>query len=314
VFKALQARLDRRAGSLSRSANFALAALLLVAGVWLEIMLGYADFVPGMFKPVLALAGGEATSRIAAVNAALVSYFEPALAVAAALLLLARQGKSALERRAPVSRRRVALAGAVASLCVVAIGAFAAYRHHTGADRHEGMGFAVGGDALGANERTYGSLFAPDVPCHVSSLYGWRDDPLQAGHSERHQGVDLAVKAGTPIHAMADGKVVFAQFDSGLGNFVALQVGGRDGAPTLLNGHMQTLLVQAGADVHRGDVIGLAGSTGRATGPHVHLQICPDGRVQNGHFICGGSTNPYENWPTLAALAHMSCVGGPEIF
>ena len=156
-------------------------------------------------------------------------------------------------------------------------------------------------------------LFAPGVPCHVSSLYGWRDDPLEPGRNEKHQGVDVAVKEGTPVHAMTDGRVMFAEFDGGLGNFVALRAPGND-APTVVNGHMSRLAVRAGDVVHRGDVIGYAGSTGRSTGPHVHVQLCPSGHMVRGGFVCGGSTNPYENWPTLAALSRMSCVNGPEIY
>jgi murein DD-endopeptidase MepM/ murein hydrolase activator NlpD len=81
-----------------------------------------------------------------------------------------------------------------------------------------------------------------------------------------------------------------------------------------VNGHMNSLLVHAGQLVHRGDVIGFAGSTGKSTGPHVHLQLCPAAHVAHGGFVCGGSTNPYENWPTLSALSRMACVDGPELF
>ncbi|HXC57237.1 MAG TPA: M23 family metallopeptidase [Rhizomicrobium sp.] len=310
--KAVHAYFDRRASQRSRVLGFALAFGLLAGGIWLEVMLGYADFVPWMFKPVVALAGGAATARVTAINGALVSYFEPALAGLLALLLGAKQLKSAL--RAEGARKRIALVGLVATFCAAALAAQAGYRHYTGADKRDGLGFAIGGDAATSGNPVYGSLFAPGVPCHVSSLYGWRDDPLAPGRSEKHQGVDLAVKQGTPVHAMADGTVLFAEFDGGLGNFVALQTGGSDTAPTIVNGHMETLLVHAGEVVQRGDIIGLAGSTGRSTGPHVHLQLCPGGHMHRGGFVCGGSTNPYENWPTLAALAHMSCVGGPEIF
>lgn len=314
VLKAAHAYFDRRAHTASRVLGFALAAAMAAAGLWLEVMLGYADVVPWMLKPVVALAGGEATARITAFNAMVVSYLEPALAGAAALLLGAKQSKSALTRHISVARRRIAVGGLAACLCVAAIAAQAAWRHHTGADARDGMSFAIGGDTMASADRTYGPLFAPGVKCHVSSLYGWRDDPLEPGQQRRHQGVDVAVKEGTPVQAMADGRILYAESDEGLGNFTALQVGGREGAPTILNGHMQQLFVRAGDVVHRGDVLGLAGSTGRSTGPHVHLQLCAGAHTHKGGFVCGTASNPYDNWPTLAALARMSCVDGPAIF
>ena len=213
-----------------------------------------------------------------------------------------------------MTRKRIALGGVVLSVFALAIAGEAAHRHYTGADARDGMSFAIGGETLSGRDQTYGSLFAPGVQCHVSSLYGWRDDPIEPGTVRRHQGIDIAVREGTPVHAMADGRVLFAEQDAGLGNFVALEVGGRATAPTIVNGHMQLLLVRAGDTVHRGDVIGLAGSTGRSTGPHVHLQLCSGAHTHKGGFVCGNTSNPYENWPTLSALAGMSCVDGPAVF
>ena len=313
LLKAAHAWLDIRAHVATRILGYALALVLAIAALWIETMLGYAGVVPWMFKPVLALAGGEATARVAAVNANLVSYFEPALIGGAGLLLLAKHFKNGVARRAPLYRKRVALGGIALAGAVAAVAAHAAWRHYDGDDRRDGFGFAIGGETLSGEDRVYGSLFAPGVPCHVSSLYGWRDDPLEPGRNEKHQGVDVAVKEGTPVHAMTDGRVMFAEFDGGLGNFVALRAPGND-APTVVNGHMSRLAVRAGDVVHRGDVIGYAGSTGRSTGPHVHVQLCPSGHMVRGGFVCGGSTNPYENWPTLAALARMSCVSGPQIY
>ncbi len=314
VLKAVHAYFDKQARIETRILGYALALGLAAAGLWVETMLGFAAIVPWMFKPVMALAGGDASARVAAFNAALVSYFEPALLGGLGVLLAAKQFRSGSTRRAPQYRKRIALGGVVVSLFAAAIAGMAAERHCTGADARDGLSFAIGGETLSGRDRTYGSLFAPGVPCHVSSLYGWRDDPLEPGTQRHHQGVDVAVKEGTPVHAMADGRVLFAESDAGLGNFVALQVGDRATAPTILNGHMAQLLVRRGDLVHRGDVIGLAGSTGRSTGPHVHLQICSGAHTGRGGFVCGSASNPYENWPTLAALAQTSCVGGPAVF
>jgi murein DD-endopeptidase MepM/ murein hydrolase activator NlpD len=313
LLKAAHAYLDRRAHVATRIVGYVCALVLLAAALWIVVMLGYAAILPDMFKPVLAIAGGDATARVAAANAALISYFEPMVIGGAGLLLLAKQFKSGVTRRAPPIRKRLALGGITVAGAVMLVAAHAGWRHHQGSDVHDGMSFAVGGTQLSNTDRAFGSLFTPEVKCHVSSLYGWRDDPLTPGKSELHQGVDVAVKEGTPVHAMADGQVMFAEFDAGLGNFVALKANG-DGAPTIVNGHMNSLAVHQGQIVHRGDVIGFAGSTGKSTGPHVHLQLCPSAYLAHGGFACGGSTNPYENWPTLSALSRMACVDGPEPF
>jgi murein DD-endopeptidase MepM/ murein hydrolase activator NlpD len=311
VFKAAHATLDYKAPQASRVIGWMLAIALVAGGLWIETMLGYAQILPLMFKPVLWLAGGEKAAKIASFNRALVAYFEPGLIGCAATLLTFKLTKTAFTRRAPRLRRRLAFAGVAASLVAALISADAAWRHHTGADRRAGLSFAIGGDTLSGRDSAYGPLFAPGVRCHLSSLYGWRDDPLaRRRRPEHHQGIDIGVKWGTPVQAMADGTVMFAQRDPGLGNFVAVQTDG----PVIVNGHMSKLLVRPGEQIHRGELIGLAGSTGKSTGPHVHLQLCPSGHMRKRGFVCGGATNPYENWPTLSALAHMSCVSGPQVF
>lgn len=311
ALKAGHAYFDRKMRRSSRIIGYLLALLLTIAGLWIGTMLGFANIVPAMFEPVLWLAGGENAAKVDLFNKTALAYFEPALIGGIGALLVAKQFKTGTTRRAPMSRKRVALAGITLSLCVSIVSAAAAYRHYTGADAREGLSFAIGGDALSGRDQAYASLFAPGVPCHVSSLYGYRTDPVDRAQTKLHQGVDIAVKEGTPVHAMSDGRVLFAESDAGLGNFVALQTKG----PTIVNGHMQTLLVSAGQEVRQGDVIGLAGNTGKSTGPHVHLQLCPGGHMnRGGGFVCGGSTNPYNNWPTLAALARMTCVDGPKTF
>lgn len=310
LFKAGHAYADRKALGSTRLMGYALAAGLAGIGLWMVVMLGYASVVPFMFRPVLWLAGGEATARVAAWNAAALAYFEPVVVGGAALLLAGKQSKTSAMRRAPLVRRRIAFGGLVLAMIALILSALAGYRHYTGADARDGMAFAIGGTTLSGRDAAYGSLFAPGVPCHVSSLFGWRTDPVAKDQTKLHQGIDLAVKRGTPIRAMADGRVMFADFDPGLGNFVALNTS----KLTIINGHMESVAVHAGDMVHKGDLIGFVGSTGKSTGPHVHLQLCPGGHMSGGHLVCGGATNPYENWPTLSALAQMSCVDGPRTF
>jgi murein DD-endopeptidase MepM/ murein hydrolase activator NlpD len=90
------------------------------------------------------------------------------------------------------------------------------------------------------------------------------------GSSELHSGSDYAVSAGTPLAAVADGTVVLATDLFFAGNAVFIDHG--DGLVSMYF-HLADLKVRTGQTVGKGDPIGLAGSTGRVTGPHLHLGI-----------------------------------------
>lgn len=92
-----------------------------------------------------------------------------------------------------------------------------------------------------------------------------------------HTGVDLAAPLGTPVHAAADGEVVWAAPSTdaeghlvGYGNFVVIAHAGK---MVTLYGHLASMGVHPGQVVHAGDVIGAEGSTGYSTGPHVHFEV-----------------------------------------
>jgi len=106
----------------------------------------------------------------------------------------------------------------------------------------------------------------------ISSGFGERPDPI-LGTPAFHPGMDLVATMGTPIHATADGKVVFAGPDGGYGNMVEIDHG--NGLKTRY-GHMSRILVKQGDRVREGDVIGKVGSTGRSTGPHLHYEVRVD--------------------------------------
>ncbi|HZS45736.1 MAG TPA: M23 family metallopeptidase [Blastocatellia bacterium] len=91
-----------------------------------------------------------------------------------------------------------------------------------------------------------------------------------AGSTEFHPGLDIAVPSGTGVAATADGLVIYAAWRNGYGNAVVIDHGG---GITTRYGHLSALEVTAGQQIHRGDVIGRAGSTGRSTGPHVHYEV-----------------------------------------
>jgi murein DD-endopeptidase MepM/ murein hydrolase activator NlpD len=107
--------------------------------------------------------------------------------------------------------------------------------------------------------------------------FGWRKDPF-TGRRQFHRGIDIVADHGTPILATADGVVSRATRLSDYGKTLDLSHG--HGYVTRY-GHMSELLVRAGQQVRRGDVIGRVGSTGRSTGPHVHYEVFRDGRRVN---------------------------------
>ena len=131
----------------------------------------------------------------------------------------------------------------------------------------------------------------------MTSGYGMRWHPVLGGR-RAHKGVDLAGPIGTPVHATADGVVEKAEWFSSYGLYVALEHGGDI---ETRYGHMSRLAVAAGQQVHKGDVIGYIGTTGRSTGPHLHYEV----------RIAGNAVNPL---PYLqgAVASGTGGQGGPE--
>ena len=111
----------------------------------------------------------------------------------------------------------------------------------------------------------------------LTSDFGMRWHPVLGGRRQ-HKGIDLAAPTGTPIHAAADGVVGRADWFSGYGLYVALEHGGNI---ETRYGHMSRLNVAAGQTVHKGDIIGYVGTTGRSTGPHLHYEVRVAGEAVN---------------------------------
>jgi murein DD-endopeptidase MepM/ murein hydrolase activator NlpD len=107
------------------------------------------------------------------------------------------------------------------------------------------------------------------VPGEITSAFGRRTDPLDGG-TKYHTGVDLRAPEGSPIRAAADGIVKMVGRRGGYGNAVEIDHGA---GQTTLYAHASELLVTKGQTVAAGDTIGLAGQTGRATGPHLHFEV-----------------------------------------
>ena len=111
----------------------------------------------------------------------------------------------------------------------------------------------------------------------MASGYGWRIDPIY--HTRRfHAGMDFTAPTGTDIFATGNGTVVKAGWQQGYGNSVEINHG--FGYITLY-GHMSQIKSRVGQKVKRGDVIGLVGSTGKSTGPHLHYEVHFKGQVMN---------------------------------
>ena len=111
----------------------------------------------------------------------------------------------------------------------------------------------------------------------ITSQFGYRSSPT-AGASTFHEGVDIGVDYGTPVRATASGEVTMAGWVDGYGNLVEID---HDNGIVTRYGHNSMLLVVEGQSVTTGDIIALAGSTGRSTGPHVHYEVRLNGIPNN---------------------------------
>jgi murein DD-endopeptidase MepM/ murein hydrolase activator NlpD len=116
-------------------------------------------------------------------------------------------------------------------------------------------------------------------PTHgwLSSSMGNRSDPF-TGEKDFHPGLDISADKGDPVYATADGTVVNASAAGNYGNLVVLDHG--FGLETRY-GHLSAFKVKAGQTVKRGDLLGLVGSTGRATSSHLHYEVRANGRILN---------------------------------
>ena len=113
----------------------------------------------------------------------------------------------------------------------------------------------------------------------ISSRFGNRKHPV-LNRMRMHKGVDYAAARGTPIRAAGDGKVIHKGTKGGYGRTVIIQHGGRY---STLYAHMNSYRrgVHVGKRVKQGQIIGYVGSSGRATGPHLHYEFRVNGAHRN---------------------------------
>lgn len=121
------------------------------------------------------------------------------------------------------------------------------------------------------------SFAAPLARAALTSRFG-AARPSSDGGTRAHAGVDLAAPIGSPVQAAMAGRVSAAGWAGGYGLLVVVDHGG--GLQTRY-AHLSRIGVVAGQQIHQGDTVGLVGSTGHSTGPHLHYELRQDGRPLN---------------------------------
>ena len=111
-------------------------------------------------------------------------------------------------------------------------------------------------------------------------------------HGRHHDGIDLRVPAGTPVHAAEFGRVVRSGTLDGYGNIVAIR---HAGTFVTVYAHNETNLVAPGDWVARGQIIARVGQTGNATGPHLHFEIRRARRPRNPLYYLPIGELPWQN-------------------
>jgi murein DD-endopeptidase MepM/ murein hydrolase activator NlpD len=130
------------------------------------------------------------------------------------------------------------------------------------------QGDSAGSDCYGFVPRTDGPYLWP-VAGVITSCFGPRLDPVE-GVEGFHWGIDVATTVGTPVSAAHSGSVHLAGWSGNYGNLVILI--SDDGSLSTWYGHLSECTVKQGQHVNRGDILGLVGTTGKSTGPHLHFE------------------------------------------
>lgn len=180
---------------------------------------------------------------------------------------------------------------------VLGSGKMLAARFVNGRRKYEAMWFKQptmpgGYYTLDGNSLKKAFLASPLKFTRISSLFGNRRHPI-SGKWKKHNGMDYAAPKGTPIMSLGDGVVKFAGWQRGYGNCV--EVMHRGGRSTFY-AHMSKIKVKKGQTIQQKDIVGLVGSTGWSTGPHLHLEYRLNGQYKNPQILVkdGGGSLPVE--------------------
>ncbi|MCB9568442.1 MAG: M23 family metallopeptidase [Myxococcales bacterium] len=128
-----------------------------------------------------------------------------------------------------------------------------------------------------------------EIP-HITSTFGWRQNPITGAGTKLHRGLDLRGQIGDPVMAIADGVVRFAGHDPFLGNCVIVDHGA---GITSWYGHLSDHLTFTGMPVERGAAIGLVGNSGRSQAPHLHLTVKIGATAIDPLLLLGAPLHPY---------------------
>ncbi|MEO1619487.1 MAG: peptidoglycan DD-metalloendopeptidase family protein [Cyanobacteria bacterium J06632_3] len=115
-------------------------------------------------------------------------------------------------------------------------------------------------------------IFPLSIPSPITSLFGYRIHPI-FGDRRFHAGTDIGAAQGTPVLAAQDGVIASAGSAGGYGLMVVIHHDVEDTQLESRYAHLAEIFVDSGREVKKGDVIGLVGSTGNSTGPHLHFEM-----------------------------------------
>ena len=132
-----------------------------------------------------------------------------------------------------------------------------------------GKGADSDGEGFGPDSDLDGAAAVAAAGRQVTSGFGWRRDPF-TGETRMHRGVDLRAAYGEDIAASAGGRIAFSGAQGSFGNTVVVEHA--NGTRTRY-AHLSVVLVREGDTVEPGQVVGRAGSSGRATAPHLHVEV-----------------------------------------
>ena len=146
-------------------------------------------------------------------------------------------------------------------------------------------------DALSTTESgpADGQRYVSPVPGPITGPYGPRFHPILR-YMRMHNGVDMTAACGVPVVAMTNGTVTRAAAAGGYGNLVEVDHGTVDGDRVASRyAHLSVIGVRTGSQVQRGQVIGLAGTTGLSTGCHLHFEVLINGRFVDPGAVLSGA-------------------------